>query len=142
MGAVCSCFTEGNLAAEGMPTMAAKPVKAAVEAPSMKKKPSVHRYAPAAMVDENESAARKAANRRKAADAIFTICDRNGDDMVSKRELKTAIKAQGPDFAHRLGLKHGVRDVESWFHAADTDGNHMLDRNEFFKMLEKQYGQI
>ena len=140
MGQICSCFSDGSVAAETVPvmaapTMAAQPVAAkppaakppAAQLPAavetLKRKSSVHRYAPkqvqdnevveqAKVMEQHAQATKILRNRRKSMDAIFTLVDKNGDDLVSKRDLKNAIKAQGPEFAARLGMKHGLRDVE------------------------------
>ena len=144
MGQICSCFSEGNIAAEAVPV----PVMAAAAppvSPTKRRNSSVHKYAPkvvqeieAKASEQHDTSMKNRVQRRKSIDAIFTIVDKNGDDCVSKRELKNAIKSQGPEFATRLGMKHGLRDVDKWFHDAGGTHDHMLSRDEFCKMIETQ----
>ena len=71
-------------------------------------------------------------------DALFTLCDKNGDGKLSRRELKDAIKAQGPDFAQRLGLQKHTKhnsSIGAWFDEADENHDGFVDRTEFQKSM-------
>ena len=50
---------------------------------------------------------------------------------MTKREVKTRIKARGPAFAARLGLRR-IKDVEDLFmQTVDADGDRKITRFEF-----------
>jgi hypothetical protein len=117
MGNIIPCCTDQSIAAE--PLVKSAPM-AAVPPPATK------------------STAPPAALQKQSVDAIFTICDKNGDGVVTKAELKAAIKANGPDFAQRLGLK---KEKESWFGAtffnnADLNQDGRIDRIEFHRIMD------
>lgn len=72
----------------------------------------------------------------KAIDELFDTIDKNGDGCVSKRELKSAIKAEGhTGLGARLGLKR-VKDVDGWMKSADLDRDGVIDRYEFHQWME------
>ena len=141
MGAICSCFSDGGIAAEPLVTkpIAAVPIAATYSSAS-KMTPAAKsvvtigadEYASELVNDKAEQ------HRRATVDAIFTLCDKNGDGKISRRELKDAIKAQGPDFAQRLGLgrhtKHNS-SIGAWFDEADENHDGFVDRTEFQKSM-------
>ena len=92
----------------------------------------------------NDAAERAAAPTGKAAeiDALFKKCDKNHDGRVSKRELKTALKANALLFAE-LGLRR-IKDVHAFMDRCDADSDGSCDLEEwrgFFKVLEASAGR-
>ncbi|EOD04903.1 hypothetical protein EMIHUDRAFT_250399 [Emiliania huxleyi CCMP1516] len=82
-----------------------------------------------------------ALNRKQSVELIWSTIDKNGDGKVSKRDMKTAIKAHGPEFKERLGLKR-LKDVNDWFDLADYDRDGMVSARTFDSMLEKQENKL
>ncbi len=75
--------------------------------------------------------------RIDAIDDLFDAIDKNGDAKVSKRELKTALKAGGPAMAAKLGVKR-VKDIEEFMAEADKDEDGSVDRMEFLYKIAFQ----
>ncbi len=69
----------------------------------------------------------------KTADEIFQACDRNADGRVSKRELKSTLKANEA-LLKKLNLKR-LKDVHEFIDRFDDDGDQGIDIDEFHRAL-------
>ena len=69
--------------------------------------------------------------------ALFDTIDNNGDGRVSKRELKTALKANDEAFAAALGMRR-LKDVHSFvsrLDLCDLDKDGSIDKQEFQRLF-------
>jgi Ca2+-binding EF-hand superfamily protein len=69
------------------------------------------------------------------AEALYKVADKNGDGVVTKRELKRACQAS-PEFMKELGL-HRVFAAKEFFDKADEDKGGNLSLKEFKNYIEK-----